>query len=66
MQDRLKNTEEKEKNKSRGMEGNDKSPGEETPDTTEQFIAQTQKGKGKDDGDPSREEDAPLDRQDIE
>ena len=66
MQDKLRKTEEKEQNKAKGMQGVDKAPGEETPDSTEQFIAQTQKGKNKVDGDPSKEEDAPLDRQDIE
>jgi hypothetical protein len=52
--------------KTRGMQGIDKAPGEETPDSTEQFIAQTQKGKNKVDGDPEKEEDRPLDRQDID
>jgi hypothetical protein len=65
MDNGLRKTEEKEKDHSRGMQGIDKAPGEETPQSTEQFIAETQKGK-KVDGDPSREEDAPPDRQDID
>jgi len=52
-------------NKGRGMQGIDKAPGEETAQATEQFIAQTQKGKNKVDGDPSKESDQPLNRQNI-
>ena len=52
--------------KGRGMQGIDKAPGEEPASTTEQFTSQTQKGKNKVDGDPSKESDRPLDRQDIQ
>ena len=65
MEDRQNKTAE-EQNQSRGPQGVDKAPGEETPTSSEQFISQTQKGKYKVDGDPSKKEDAPLDRQDIE
>lgn len=47
------------------MQGIDKAPGEEPSQGTDQFIAETQKGKNKVDGDPSKESDKPLDRQDI-
>jgi hypothetical protein len=47
MQEKLSRAEQKENDKSRGMQGIDKAPGEETPDSTEQFVAQTQKGKNK-------------------
>ena len=53
-------------NKGRGPQGIDKAPGEETPQNNEQFVAQTQKGKNKVDGDLSQESDRPLDEQDIE
>jgi hypothetical protein len=60
-----KNSPEKMANKGRGMQGIDKAPAEETAQSTEQFITQTQKGKNKVDGDPSKESDQPLDRQNI-
>jgi hypothetical protein len=48
------------------MQGIDKAPGEEPAAAPEQFIAETQKGKNKVDGDPSQESDKPLDRQDLD
>lgn len=54
-----------EANKGRGMQGIDKAPGEEPAQSLDQFVAQTQKGKNKVDGDPSNESDRPLDHQDI-
>jgi hypothetical protein len=53
-------------NKGRGMQGIDKAPGEETAQSAEQFISETQKGKNKVDGDLSMESDRPLDRQEID
>lgn len=52
-------------NKGRGMQGIDKAPGEETAQGTEQFVGQTQKGKNKVDGDPSKQSDQPLEHQDL-
>ena len=52
--------------KGRGMQGIDKAPGEEPAQSTGQFIEQTQRGRNKNDGDPTRESDKPLDHQDIE
>ena len=49
-------------NKGRGMQGIDKAPGEETPDTRENVTWETQKGKNKVDGDPSKESDQPIDQ----
>ena len=48
-------------NKNRGMQGIDKAPGEENARTTENPVPETQKAKGKVDGDPSRPEDQPAD-----
>ena len=53
-------------NKGRGMQGIDKAPGEETAQSAEQFISETQKGKNKVDGDLSMESDRPLDKQEID
>ncbi|HEX2606275.1 MAG TPA: hypothetical protein VHK91_02805 [Flavisolibacter sp.] len=52
-------------NKNRGMQGIDKAPGEEPAAAPEQFVAETQKGKNKVDGDPSLKSDKPLENQDI-
>jgi len=52
-------------NKGRGMQGVDKAPGEEPAQSTEKFVTQTQKGKNKVDGDPSKPSDQPIGRQDI-
>jgi hypothetical protein len=43
-----------------GPQGIDKAPGEETSQDTENVVAQTQKGKNKVDGDPSKESDQPI------
>lgn len=48
-----------------GPQGIDKKPGEENTRKDINFIPETQKGKNKVDGDPSRQEDRPLDEQDI-
>jgi hypothetical protein len=50
-------------NKHHGPEGVDKAPGEETSEDIENVVAQTQKGKNKDDGDPSKESDQPIDNE---
>jgi hypothetical protein len=42
-------------------QGNDKAPGEETAPDTQIVIQNTQKGKNKVDGDPSKESDQPID-----
>ena len=47
-------------NPGRGPQGVDKAPGEETSQNTENFVAETQKGKNKVDGDPSKESDQPI------
>jgi hypothetical protein len=52
--------------KDRGMQGIDKAPGEEPAQSAEQFIDQTQRGRNKNDGDPTKESDKPLNHQDIE
>lgn len=45
----------------RDRQGNDKAPGdEEREGPIENVVADTQKGQGKEDGDPSRESDAPV------
>jgi hypothetical protein len=44
----------------RGPQGIDKAPGEETAHDAENVIAETQKGKNKVDGDPSKESDQPI------
>lgn len=46
--------------KQHGPQGIDKAPGEETSQDTENVVAQTQKGKGKVDGDPSQQNDQPV------
>ena len=45
-----------------GPEGVDKAPGEETSAKPYQFVQQTQKGKNKVDGDPSQENDRPIEQ----
>jgi hypothetical protein len=49
--------------KGHGPEGVDKAPGEETSQDIENVVAQTQKGKSKEDGDPSKESDQPIDNE---
>ena len=47
----------------RDRQGVDKAPGEETREgKIENVVADTQKGKNKVDGDPSRESDQPIDQ----
>jgi hypothetical protein len=46
--------------KQKGMQGNDKAPGEENAEDTENVVWKSQKGK-KVDGDPSQAGDQPLD-----
>jgi hypothetical protein len=48
--------------KGTGMQGVDKAPGEETASSPDQFVQETQKGKNKVDGDPSKESDQPIDQ----
>ena len=43
--------------KEHGRQGNDKAPGEETAQNTENVVSDTQKGKNKVDGDPSKKTD---------
>ena len=58
-----RNTGEELTNKGRGPQGIDKIPGEETSQDTENVVAQTQKGKNKVDGDPSKESDQPIEKE---
>lgn len=47
----------------RDRQGIDKAPGEEqNTGSTENVVAETQKGKNKVDGDPSKESDQPIDQ----
>lgn len=48
---------------SHGPQGVDKAPGEETASHPDQFVQETQKGKNKVDGDPTKESDRPIDKQ---
>lgn len=50
-------------NRGKGMQGIDKAPGEEPAQDTEQVIYETQKGKNKVDGDPSKPSDQPIHQQ---
>jgi hypothetical protein len=50
-------------NQGRGKQGADKAPGEERAQATENSVFNTQKGKNKVDGDPSKEEDQPVEQQ---
>ena len=45
---------------SHGRQGNDKAPGEEPAADRANTVADTQKGKNKVDGDPSKPSDQPL------
>jgi hypothetical protein len=58
-----KNTGREMANKGRGPQGIDKAPGEETAQDTENVVAQTQKGKNKVDGDPTQENDQPIENE---
>jgi hypothetical protein len=46
--------------KGHSRQGVDKAPGEETPMDTDNVVYETQKGKNKVDGDPSKSSDQPL------
>lgn len=48
--------------KGHGRQGTDKAPGEETAQDTSDVIQDTQRGKNKVDGDPSKESDQPIDQ----
>jgi hypothetical protein len=45
-----------------GRQGDDKAPGEETAQDTENVVQETQKGKNKVDGDPSKESDQSIEQ----
>jgi len=47
--------------KGHGSQGIDKAPGEETAQDFQNVRQETQKGKNKVDGDPSKESDQPID-----
>jgi hypothetical protein len=49
--------------KGHDRQGIDKAPGEEASSDMENVVANTQKGKSKVDGDPSKEPDQPIDQQ---
>jgi hypothetical protein len=55
-----RNTPQEQPGRGHGPQGIDKAPGEETAQDTENVVAQTQKGKNKVDGDPSKESDQPI------
>lgn len=57
---REKNTQQAQQGRGHGPQGIDKAPGEETAQDTENVVAETQKGKNKVDGDPSKESDQPI------
>ena len=46
--------------KGHGKQGVDKDPGEETPQDEQTVISNTQRGKNKVDGDPSKPGDQPI------
>jgi len=48
--------------KSVGMQGIDKAPGEEPAEAIDKVSWETQKGKNKVDGDPSKESDQPIEQ----
>ena len=48
--------------KATGMQGIDKAPGEEPASAPDHFVQDTQKGKNKVDGDPSKESDRPIEQ----
>jgi hypothetical protein len=48
--------------KGSGPQGIDKAPGEETSQSIDPVVYETQKGKNKVDGDPSQESDQPIDQ----
>lgn len=48
--------------KGHGRQGNDKAPGEETAQHTQNVVSDTQRGKNKVDGDPSQPSDQSIDQ----
>ena len=48
--------------KGHDRQGMDKAPGEETAQDLQNVISETQRGKNKVDGDPSKESDQPIDQ----
>lgn len=46
--------------KGHGRQGNDKAPGEETSQDEKNVVANTQRAKNKEDGDPSKKTDQPI------
>lgn len=46
--------------KGHGRQGNDKAPGEEPSEDGKNVVADTQRGKNKEDGDPSKASDQPI------
>lgn len=58
-----RSTQQERPGRSHGPQGIDKAPGEETSQDTENVVAQTQKGKNKVDGDPSKESDQPIENE---
>jgi hypothetical protein len=48
--------------KGHDRQGIDKAPGEETAQDMENVVADTQRGKNKVDGDPSKESDQPIEQ----
>ena len=55
------NNRNQENNQGKGPQGIDKAPGEETSRDYENVVADTQKARNKNDGDPSKSEDQPKD-----
>ena len=56
-----KNNSDQNTNKGHGPQGIDKAPGEEGSGDFENVVADTQKAKNKNDGDPAKPEDQPKD-----
>jgi len=48
--------------KGHGRQGTDKAPGEETSQDLQNVVQETQKGKNKVDGDPTKESDQPIEQ----
>lgn len=48
--------------KGHGRQGVDKAPGEETAQDLQNVVQETQRGKNKVDGDPSKESDQPIEQ----
>lgn len=61
----MERNKENDKDLTKGPQGIDKAPGEERASNLTNPVTETQKGKNKVDGDPSKESDKPLEHQDI-